>query len=118
MSPDYGDALFWDEDNICIGELDYIEIGKKEIDITAIDGLRNWYKKWEAESLFYPNDWTNSEWLEWWRIGLELARMIKTQLPANVELYYFQITENVWRILPQDTNDGGVFDEIEPIHIK
>ena len=55
MYPDYGEALFWDEEGCCIGGYDTIWLGEDnnetEIDLSSSDGLEKWFYDWHHESL-------------------------------------------------------------------
>ena len=50
MQPDYGKALFWDEEGCCIGGYDAIYIGEDgneiTIDLSGISGLKEWFYNW------------------------------------------------------------------------
>ena len=119
MYPDYGDALFWDEEGCCTGVYDTIWISEDnneiEIDLSSIDELKEWFCDWETESLYQTHHWTDSQWREWWAKGVEFAKAVNKLLPDDVELYYFSLKEPLWKVRPEDTNDGGLFNDGEPI---
>ena len=117
MYPDYGDALFWDEEGCCIGDYENIWIGENEIDLSSIDGLKEWFDDWDTESLYQTHHWTDAQWREWWAKGLEFAKAVNKLLPADVDLYYFSLKDPIFNVKPEDTNDGGFFNEGEPIKI-
>ena len=112
MSPDYGNALFWDERGCNIGNFNHLLISTlgKEVDLTGVNGLKEWFLEWERESLYYTNRWTDSQWKEWWGRGLKLAKEIETLIPENVDLLYFTIQDPIWKVRPEETNDGGIFN--------
>lgn len=122
MFPDYGGALFWDEEGRCIGGYDNLYAGEGEneieLDPLNIEGLEEWYYDRDGKSLYQTNHWTDSQWKEWWVKGLEFAKAVKAKLPANVELYYFSLLDPIWKVRPEDTNDGGLFNEGKPIKIE
>lgn len=119
MSPDYGDALFWDEDGGCIGDYNTIQIDEDndeiDIDLSNILGLKEWYYDWKTESLYQPHHWTDEQWREWWANGLEFAKSVNKLLPDNVKLNYFSLNDPLWEVKPEDANDGGLFNYGEPI---
>lgn len=121
MSPDYGDALFWDEEGCCIGDYDKIYIGEDgeeiSIDLSGIDGLKKWFIDWDEETLYHTNHWKDSQWRGWWARGVELAKAVNELLPDNVELRYFSLKDPLWEVKPEDTDDGGLFNYGDPISI-
>lgn len=121
MYPDYGEALFWDEEGCFIGGYDTIWLGEDnngtEIDLSSIDGLEKWFYDWHHESLYQTNHWTNAQWKAWWEKGLDFAHKVKALLPTNVDLYYFSVGQIVWKVKPEDTDDGGLFNQDKLIEI-
>lgn len=51
MYPDYGECLFWDESGAMCGTTRsvfvYDDEDEFEVDLSSIDGLSEWYGKWE-----------------------------------------------------------------------
>ncbi len=117
MKPDYGNALFWDEEGGCTGGSGSLFIEEVEITLSNISGLKKWYDNWDTESLYQTHHWNDTQWREWWAKGLELAKAVNELLPENVDLYYFTIKAPKWKVRPEDTNDGGLFNEGEPLKI-
>ncbi len=117
MNPDYGNALFWDKDGCCNGGYGSLFIGETEITLSSISGLKVWYEDWNTESLYQTHHWTDTQWREWWTKGLELAKAVNKVLLEDVDLYYFSIRDPIWKVRPEDTNDGGLFNEGEPINL-
>jgi hypothetical protein len=110
MWPEYGEALFWDLKGVSCGDFTRIYLDNDiEIDLTGINGLKEWFREWDSESLYHKKGWTDSEWKEWWNRGYELAKQIKKLLPYYVDFYYMWKTEDIWKIRPKDADDGGVF---------
>lgn len=109
MYPDYGNALFWDINGVCCGETDFLYLDNDtEIDLHNIDGLDEWYKQWQSESLYLKHHWSEAEWLEWRERGIKLAKEVKALLPSTIELYYMWNTDTLWEVKPEDSNDGGL----------
>ena len=119
MEPDYGNALFWDEEGCCIGGYDIIYIGEDgheiTFDLSGISGLKEWFLEWVNKTIYSTNLWTDLQWREWWEKGIEFAKAVNQLLPDNVELNYFSLEYPLWKVKPEDTNDGGLFNYGEPI---
>ena len=122
MLPDYGEALFWDEEGCCIGGYDDIYIGEDgneiTIDLSGIGGLKEWFHEWDSKTLYPTPPWTDSQWREWWEKGVEFAKVVNRLLPDNVELNYFSLKDPLWKVKPEDTDDGGLFNYGEPIKLQ
>lgn len=110
MYPDYANALFWDEEDCCIGGYDEVCIGEITIDLSCISGLKDWFREWEGNTLYPAKSRTDSQWREWWEKGVDFAKAINQLLPDNVWLSYFSLKDTVWKVKPEDTNDGGLFN--------
>ena len=91
--------------------MDCLFIGKTgdsiEVDLSRVDGLKDWYLEWDCGSLYHPHCWTDSQWKEWWERGLKLAKEVKKLLPEDVELFYFTLQDPIWKVRPGEANDGG-----------
>ena len=118
MSPDYGDAIFWDEEGCCIGGCKWLFVNDVvEIKLDSVTGLKEWFYDWDNESLYQTNHWTDAQWKDWWLKGLELAKAVQALLPQDIELHYFSLNEPIWKVRPEDTNDGGLFNYGDPIKV-
>ena len=121
MLPDYGEALFWDEEGCCIGGYDAIYIGEDgneiTVDLSSISGLKEWFREWDSKTTHPIVPLTDSQWKEWWKKGIEFAKAINQLLPDDVELYYFSLKDPFWKVKPEDADDGGLFNLGEPIKI-
>ncbi len=119
MSPDYGNTLFWDEEGCSIGDCETIWLGDDnyniEIDLSSVKGLKQWFHEWELETLSQTHHWTDSQWREWWEKGVLFANEVNKLLPDNVYLDYFSLKYPLWKIKPEDTDDGGLFNYGDPI---
>ena len=122
MQPDYGEALFWDEEGCCIGGYDAIYIGEDgneiTVDLSSISGLKEWFREWDSKTIYHTVPLTDSQWKEWWEKGVEFAEAVNQLFPDDVELYYFSLKDPFWKVKPEDTDDGGVFNIGEPIKIR
>lgn len=118
MKPDYGEALFWNEEGCCIGGYDVIYIGEDgnetAIYLSSIIGLKEWFHEWDSNTL-YLTHWTDSQWRIWWKRGMEFAKVVNQLLPNNVVLEYFSLNDPIWKVKPEDTDDGGLFNNGGPI---
>ena len=119
MQPDYGNALFWDEEGCCIGGCDSFSIGvdgnEITIDLSGVNGLKKWFQEWDSKTLYPTTPWTDEQWRDWWEQGLEFAKTVNQLLPADVELSYFSLNNPVWKAKPEESNDGGLFNLGDPI---
>lgn len=92
---DYGEALFWGRGNdghgACIGDagsFDTYTCGT--IDLSSIEGLREWYDEWNKTSLENILEEENeSVGDEWFERGRQLALKVRELLPDTVDLYYY-----------------------------
>ena len=54
MSPDYANALFWDEEGCRIGGYDEVCIGEDGneiiVDLSCINGLKEWFLEWDSKT--------------------------------------------------------------------
>ena len=97
MYPDYNEALFWDQNGAQCGSVDYVfvyEDESVEVDLTSIEGLREWVAEWER------NEDRNREYVkkvpkirpeqqkEWNVRGINFAKAIKRLLPDDVDIVY------------------------------
>lgn len=80
MFPDYGGCIFWDTMGVGVGDADEVclETGNFKLDVPGLD-------KW---SEFYDNHDDSLSFEEYWRVGWELAKKVRKQLPDNIDLYY------------------------------
>ena len=120
MYPDYGNALFWDENGVNLGGFDkFFPETENElftIDLSGIVGLKQWLFDWEEEIDGQTYHWTDDQWMMWWSQGLEFAISIKALLPDVFDLYYFSVKDPIWIERPNRLS-GGSFNYGEPIKI-
>ena len=114
MQPDYGNALFWDEEGCCTGGYDDLFVGEygneNTIDLSRVNGLKKWFQEWDSKTLYPTTPWTDEQWRDWWEQGLEFAKTVNQLLPADVELSYFSLNNPVWKAKPEESNDGGLIN--------
>ena len=90
MWPDWGEACFWDDNGIGSGDTHYLLYGdeqnEQEIDLTSVDGLQEWYDKFDHQDI--PNGMTNEDRIKWLTQGWEVAMKVRQLLPPHIDLYY------------------------------
>ena len=89
MWAEYGDALFWCRDGGCCGDAKSLvnEHRHKRIDLTGIEGLQEWYNRFDDES--YPAyAWPPEEYRAWIEEGWKYAYAVRELLPDEIELLY------------------------------
>lgn len=92
MWPDYGEAIFWDQEGVGSGDTTFLEIGFgdniRTIDITPISAeLQEWYDEWD--NIPIAEGWgTDEEFRIWLHKGWELAKKVRQLLPESVDLFY------------------------------
>ena len=86
MWAEWSNALFWKKG--CYGNADclHIDTPPYEIDLTCIDGLREWYDEFDNQDPL--KDRPDDEYYDWLTRGWELALKIRQLLPPYVELFY------------------------------
>lgn len=79
MFPDYGGCMFWDTMGAASGDYEviYSDMGDIKIDVP---GLREWQARYESDN--------DSPFDEYWMEGYKMAKMVRQQLPANIDLYF------------------------------
>lgn len=83
MFPDWGGCIFWDTMGVGSGDAENIYLNDtddSEIKLN-IPGLEKW-------SEFYDNHDDSQTFEEYWLEGWELAKLVRRQLPDNIDLFY------------------------------
>mgnify|MGYP004444313405 FL=1 len=81
--------LFWDEENVGIGEYDLLYVGDDEISLSAISGLKEWYKQADKFDPYSEiAQFTTEGMEEWINQGYEYAKQLRKMIPNDIELYY------------------------------
>ncbi len=112
LNPDFGDTLFWDEEENLVGHhnvlyLNYEEPNEIEIDLSSIAGLEKWYSKWcEYEDDFWlrHKNVEKEALAEWCKQGIELSKQIKSLLPNDFD----------WLFVGTLTGEKYLFNNGEP----
>ena len=85
MWAEWSNALFWC--GRCLGNPDRIYADGKWIDLSDINGLREWYEEFDNSEPCV--EWEKNELEDWMRRGRQFAFEIRRRLPANIDLYYY-----------------------------
>ncbi|MCR5696454.1 MAG: hypothetical protein K6G73_05690 [Marinilabiliaceae bacterium] len=96
LKPDWGDALFWDEDGNLVGHcselyLYYEEPNEIRIDLSPIAGLKEWYYDWckYDDDLWFRHKGVDKEMINnWCKQGIALSKEVKKLLPDNVDVEF------------------------------
>lgn len=80
MFPDYGGCIFWDTMGVGVGDSKELYLETDNIKLN-VPGLDRW-------SDFYDNHDKSQTFEEYWQEGWELAKIVRQQLPDNIDLYY------------------------------
>lgn len=101
MWAEWGDALFWHQQGGCCGNADrfFVDTDDTTIDLTDIPELRQWYD--EFDNSIPGQERTEEEYEDWYKRGWELAKIVRTKLPASVDLFY------QWKFYPIDGAEWG-----------
>ena len=116
LNPDYGDALFWDEEENLVGYHDVLYLNYEEpneiaIDLSSIAELEKWYSKWcEYEDDFWLDHKNIEKEVldEWCKQGVELSKQIKSLLPDGFDLVFVSTL----------TGEKYLFGNVEPQKIE
>ena len=116
LNPDYGDALFWDEEENLVGYHDVLYLNYEEpneiaIDLSSIAELEKWYSKWcEYEDDFWLDHKNIEKEVldEWCKQGIELSKQIKSLLPDGFDLVFVSTL----------TGEKYLFGNVEPQKIE
>jgi len=80
MFPDYGECVFWDTMGVGSGDFNKLMSDSGDLKIN-VPGLKKW-------SAFYDNHDDNQSYDDYWKEGWELAKLVRKQIPENIDLYY------------------------------
>lgn len=101
FSPDFADALFWDENGVCIGGTQWLCISDDDdddaISLSSIVGLEEWYRMWDkyATSKISYGHTVDKEILKKIKIqGIDLSKQIERLLPEGIEFEFAEELNN------------------------
>lgn len=89
MWAEYGDALFWNQNGGCIGDIHGLitDWHHKKVDLSGIEGMAEWYARFDDDK--YPAyEWSPEEYGAWIEEGWKYAREVRRILPDEIELLY------------------------------
>ena len=93
--------LFWDDEDVGIGEYDCISIGNEELLLDIIDGLKEWFLQSDKYDPYTDvSTFTTIGMDAWINKGYEYALQINQLLPKDIDLYYgywHQFGDGIWR---------------------
>jgi len=91
MWPEYGGALFWRKDGGCCGDCNvlFTEHNQLSIDVSQIEGLKEWYKRFDDDSK-PPYTWSTKVYKTWVDQGWEYAYAVRNLLPDYIDMYYLR----------------------------
>ena len=93
--------LFWDEDDVAIGDYDLFFIGEKEYSTSSIVGFKEWFMQTDKYDPHTDIAQFTTEGMEQWiNQGYEFAKQICAMIPKEVSLYYafwHQFGDGHWR---------------------
>jgi len=93
--------LFWDDEDVAIGDYESFYIGDDEYTLTSLEGLKEWF--YQADKYDPYTDvaqFTTDGMEEWINLGYEYAKQVRAILPKEVLLYYGfwqQFGDGHWR---------------------
>lgn len=102
MGPDTTySPLFWDEDDVAIGNYRYISIGDEEYSLSSIKGLKEWFMQADKYDPYTDiAQFTTEGMEEWINQGYEFAKQLLAIIPKEIKLYYcywHQFGDGHWR---------------------
>lgn len=86
MWAEWGDALFWSVDGCC-GDCKVIHTDSGDIDLSRIDGLKEWYEEFDHSDPCVK--WSKEKLDKWDKRGWQLAMKVREVLPDNIDLCYY-----------------------------
>lgn len=86
MWAEWGDALFWYYDGCC-GDCTVINTASGDIDLSGIDGLKDWYEEFDNSEPCA--EWPKEKQDKWYKRGWQLSIKVRELLPDNIDLCYY-----------------------------
>lgn len=104
MWTEWGDGLFWHQRGGCCGNAEefFVDTESATIDLSDLPDIRTWYDEFDMRT---PDaDWPDEQFKPWLNKGWELAKIVRTRLPMEVDLFYH------WKPFKLDDNEWGYVD--------
>ena len=93
--------LFWNDEDVGIGDGDSIEINDEEISLSFLIGLKEWFCQADKYAPYTEvSTFTTEGMEEWINKGYEYALQVNKMLPKDIDLhygYYHQFGDGKWR---------------------
>lgn len=89
MAEDTFAPLFWDDEDVGIGDADSFYIGENEYDLSSLIGLKEWFSHADRYDPFSAiTDFNRIGMGDWINQGYEFAKQIRKMIPKEIDLYY------------------------------
>lgn len=89
MAEDTFSPLFWDDEDVGIGDYESFFIGDDEFVLSSLAGLKEWYLKADKyDSYSGVAQFTTEGMEEWINQGYEYAKRIRLMIPKDIKLFY------------------------------
>ena len=93
--------LFWDEEDVAIGDYDLFFIGDEEYSTSSLVGLEDWFMQADKYDPYTDiAEFTTEGMEEWINQGYEFAKQLRAIIPKEIKLYYcywHQFGDGQWR---------------------
>jgi hypothetical protein len=81
--------LFWDEDDVAIGDYDLFFIGDEEYSTSFLVGLKEWFMQVDKYAPYTDiAEFTTEGMEEWINQGYEFAKQLREIIPKEIKVYY------------------------------
>lgn len=101
MAEDTFSPLFWDEDDVGIGDDKSFYIGDDEYSISLLIGIKEWFMQADKYDPYTDVTQFTTEGMEdWINQGYEYAKLLRSIIPRSIDLYYgfwHQFGDGRWR---------------------
>lgn len=93
--------LFWEEEDVAIGDYDLFFIGDEEFSTSSIVGLKEWFMLADKYDPYTDiAEFTTEGMEEWINQGYEFAKQLRKIIPKEIKFYYgnwHQFGDDHWR---------------------
>lgn len=101
MAEDTFSPLFWDEDDVGIGDDKSFYIGDDEYSTLSLIGMKEWFLHADKYNPYTDvTQFTTEGMDDWINQGYEYAKQLRSFIPKSVDLYYgfwHQFGDGRWR---------------------